>query len=394
MKKKAVNLLKTILLILLLCIPVLQFGNGVGVQAATKLATPKLVSAKAQGTSKIKVTWKKVSGADGYKVYRKTWHSDDKWRKIVTLSGSKSTYTDSKLKSGTLYFYTVRATAQTASSNYDKNGLYAVTALNKVTGITTQFSSDNKGIIISWNKIDRSDGYYVYRRTENTSWKAIKKTESAFYIDKNIEKGVQYYYTVCPYCEFYSKIYKGSYDTKGVKAPIINIKRDLREYYEKLENYIQLYGYYNSAYNKVIAYQMKDLKEDKERYAIIYDQSKDVLYFNFTGEYSKSFEVISIKLKLPEREIYSDDLDCEIDYTYYDANFGGQKIKASAYFNGSNYTGENINFTVVQNSTTFNEYFIQKHCNELLYKTLKTDEEYLLKKDIDLSLKKLGFNKI
>ena len=137
MKKKAVNLLKTILLILLLCIPVLQFGNGVGVQAATKLATPKLVSAKAQGTSKIKVTWKKVSGADGYKVYRKTWHSDDKWRKIVTLSGSKSTYTDSKLKSGTLYFYTVRATAQTASSNYDKNGLYAVTALNKVTGITT-----------------------------------------------------------------------------------------------------------------------------------------------------------------------------------------------------------------------------------------------------------------
>ena len=53
MKKKAVNLLKTILLILVLCIPILQFGNGIDVQAATKLATPKLVSAKAQGTSKL-----------------------------------------------------------------------------------------------------------------------------------------------------------------------------------------------------------------------------------------------------------------------------------------------------------------------------------------------------
>ena len=102
MKKKAVNSLKTILLILLLCIPVLQFGNGVGVQAATKLATPKLVSAKAQGTSKIKVTWKKVSGADGYKVYRKTYGTT-KWKAIKTISSNISTFTDTKLESGMYY---------------------------------------------------------------------------------------------------------------------------------------------------------------------------------------------------------------------------------------------------------------------------------------------------
>lgn len=81
MKKKVVSLLKIVLLILALCIPILQFGNGVDVQAAIKLATPKLVSAKAQGTSKIKVTWKKVSGADGYKVYRKEY-GDKKWKSI------------------------------------------------------------------------------------------------------------------------------------------------------------------------------------------------------------------------------------------------------------------------------------------------------------------------
>ncbi len=59
MKKKAVNLLKTILLILVLCIPILQFGNGIDVQAATKLATPKLVSAKAQELVKLKLHGKK-----------------------------------------------------------------------------------------------------------------------------------------------------------------------------------------------------------------------------------------------------------------------------------------------------------------------------------------------
>ena len=40
MKKKVVSLLKIVLLILALCIPILQFGNGVDVQAAIKLATP------------------------------------------------------------------------------------------------------------------------------------------------------------------------------------------------------------------------------------------------------------------------------------------------------------------------------------------------------------------
>ena len=85
MKKKAVNLLKTVLLILVLCIPILQFRNGVDVQAATKLATPKLVSAKAQGTSKIKVSWKKVSGAGGYKIYRKSYW-DERWKEIKTVS--------------------------------------------------------------------------------------------------------------------------------------------------------------------------------------------------------------------------------------------------------------------------------------------------------------------
>ncbi|MFR5703494.1 MAG: hypothetical protein ACLUD0_17615 [Eubacterium ramulus] len=41
------------------------------VQAAARVATPKLVSAKASGKSKIVFKWKAVKGVSGYTVFRK-----------------------------------------------------------------------------------------------------------------------------------------------------------------------------------------------------------------------------------------------------------------------------------------------------------------------------------
>lgn len=393
MKKKAVNLLKTILLILLLCIPVLQFGNGVGVQAATKLATPKLVSAKAQGTSKIKVTWKKVSGATGYKIYRKEYWGT-KWKAIKTVSKNTVTFTDTKINPGTYYSYTVRAVKnKTVLSGYNKKGVYAVTGLGYATNLKAHITEDNI-IEISWKDIPLSSGYYIYRRTEGSSWKMIEKgCVDNYFEDSSSKGGIQYYYTVRPYVE-YDKVYKGSYDKNGVKAPIISIKHDLQEYYEKLENYIQFYGYLNPANNRVISYQLKDMKDNKERCGIIYEHSNNVLKFFFQGDYAGCWEIMYVTLKLPEGEIYCDDLNCEVNYTYYVTGSGGEKFKTTAYFDGSNYVGLNTTFTIVENTTVFNKNFIQKHCNEILYKTLKSNETYILQENLELSLNKLGFNKI
>lgn len=221
MKKKAANLLKTVLLILVLCIPILQFRNGVDVQAATKLATPKLVSAKAQGTSKIKVSWKKVSGAGGYKIYRKSYW-DERWKEIKTVSKNTVTFTDTKIKPGMYYSYTVRAVKnKTVLSGYNKKGVYAVTSLGYPADLEARIMEDNI-IEISWKDIPLSSGYLIYRRTEGSSWKMIEDCgTNNWFEDYSLKGGIQYYYTVRPYVE-YDKVYKGSYDKNGVKAPIIN----------------------------------------------------------------------------------------------------------------------------------------------------------------------------
>lgn len=70
------------------------------------------LQAKAKKTTKksIKLTWKKVKGADGYLIYGSKCGKNNKYKLIKTIKNGKSTsFTQKKLKKGTYYKYIVRA---------------------------------------------------------------------------------------------------------------------------------------------------------------------------------------------------------------------------------------------------------------------------------------------
>ena len=79
------------------------------VSAKPSLAKPKSVAATTKGSKTINVSWKNVSGASGYEVYR----SDSKkgtYKKVTTIKkGSTVSYKNKKLKKGATYYYKVRA---------------------------------------------------------------------------------------------------------------------------------------------------------------------------------------------------------------------------------------------------------------------------------------------
>ena len=62
-------------------------GGSAGLQ--TRVATPKLVSAKASGKSKIVFKWKAVKGASGYTAFRK--EKGGKWKNVAEVKGAKKT---------------------------------------------------------------------------------------------------------------------------------------------------------------------------------------------------------------------------------------------------------------------------------------------------------------
>ena len=90
-------------------------ADGVTVK---RLTTPKL-SKVANTTAGVNFTWGKVSGAEGYKVYRKTGKSG--WSCIGTVS--TLSFVDSTAKKGTTYIYTVRAYSGKTMGAYNTTGL-------------------------------------------------------------------------------------------------------------------------------------------------------------------------------------------------------------------------------------------------------------------------------
>lgn len=82
---------------------------------AIRLATPK-VSARSTSNG-IRISWNKISGADGYYVYRKS--GKENWEIIEqTKSAKRLYYIDKKAKSGKNYRYTVRAYKGTKKSKF------------------------------------------------------------------------------------------------------------------------------------------------------------------------------------------------------------------------------------------------------------------------------------
>ena len=72
-------------------------------------AKPASVKAARASSSSIKLTWKKVSGASGYEVYRATKKTGT-YSKVTTIKkGSTVSYTNKKLTKGKTYYYKVRA---------------------------------------------------------------------------------------------------------------------------------------------------------------------------------------------------------------------------------------------------------------------------------------------
>lgn len=73
-----------------------------------------VMTAKSKTKKQVKLTWKKVSGAKKYEVYRAT-SKNGKYKKIATTA--KLGYTNKKLKSGKTYYYKVKAIGKKKAYN-------------------------------------------------------------------------------------------------------------------------------------------------------------------------------------------------------------------------------------------------------------------------------------
>jgi fibronectin type 3 domain-containing protein len=151
--------------------------------------------------SGVMVNWNKALGAKGYHIYRKT--AGGSFVRIASVSGINTLqYLDTKAQSGVTYYYTVRAYNGSSLSTYDTTGK---AQLFVYTPRLNSAQSTKAGVIVNYTKSANCDGYYVYRKTQGSSWvriATVKGADTLSYTDKLAQKGTTYIYTV--------RAYKGS----------------------------------------------------------------------------------------------------------------------------------------------------------------------------------------
>ena len=198
-----------------------QYSDPVSGRA---LAQANITGVKANGSMKLQISWKKVSGASGYYIYRKnnTTGQDEQIAKI--LSGSTLTYTDSVGASNEKFYYKVRA----YSVNAGKEGVGTASSEKygkaiERTAISYVKSKNATTLRIHWKQVTGAAGYTIKRSTsKNGKYEKIKtitSSDTVTYDDTSVKAGKTYYYKVEAYNTVKDKRgYSGSSDIVSGKT--------------------------------------------------------------------------------------------------------------------------------------------------------------------------------
>ena len=175
------------------------------------LPKPKNVKLELQSYNSIKLTWEKVTGADGYRVYYKK-DGAEKY-KIVNVKGNRlirdGLYTNAKYTFKIVPYLLCNEKIVESTNCVQKN----IKTLSNLKAPNVSLSLENVDTIkVSWKKVNNAAGYYVYyakpsgysiivngHEVETKTYKLFTTTTSTSVTMKNKGYGQKYYIKVYPY---------------------------------------------------------------------------------------------------------------------------------------------------------------------------------------------------
>lgn len=155
----------------------------------------------------INLTWNRVAGATGYRVYQYNT-STKKWVSIKTTTSN--IYRVQGLKSGTVYYYLVKPYTTDGSVIWGANSATFKT-MTTVAGPAVKATQSASAIALTWNKVGGATGYRVYQyNTAEKKWVSVKTTTANAYTVKNLKTGTAYAFLVRPYAVLDGKVIWGA----------------------------------------------------------------------------------------------------------------------------------------------------------------------------------------
>ncbi|RFU61105.1 InlB B-repeat-containing protein [Peribacillus glennii] len=171
---------------------------------AKNTAAPASVKAVSAGFSQVKVSWGRVSGAQGYEIFRASSKTGD-YNKIATASSSTLAYSDRTLSTNKAYFYKIRAyrtvNGTKVYSSYSST-VSGIPVLARPFGLKAAKASSTS-TKLSWSKVSEASGYEIFRAASSkgtyTKVKTLTSGSAVSYTNTRLTKGRTYYYKVRAY---------------------------------------------------------------------------------------------------------------------------------------------------------------------------------------------------
>ncbi|MBQ8028639.1 MAG: fibronectin type III domain-containing protein, partial [Clostridia bacterium] len=176
-------------------------GKYTGTKTLTYTIVPKVTSkiTATQTTTTITLKWNKVTGADGYRVYKYN-SKTKKYEKLKDVT--KNTLKISKLKAGTAYKYKVKAYTKDDGTIWGDSSKVFETATKCKTPSITKLTTTKDKASFTWSNVSGESGYQVYYSTKKDSgYKKVTsyKTNVVKGSKTKLKSGKKYYFKVRAY---------------------------------------------------------------------------------------------------------------------------------------------------------------------------------------------------
>jgi len=171
------------------------YSNIVSGKAKTAAPAAPSVTAGNSSTGKPRLTWKAVSGAVKYEVYRSTRQNSGYSLLGTTTSTS---YVNTGASTGTTYYYRVKAVNRNGMASGYSNivSCKAKAAAPAAPSVTAGNSSTGKPRL-TWKAVSGAVSYRIYRsESRGTGYSLLGTTSSTSYVNTGAAAGKTYYYRV------------------------------------------------------------------------------------------------------------------------------------------------------------------------------------------------------
>ena len=169
--------------------------NSVGESAYSNIVSGQatvttLTLGHSSTSGKPQLTWKAVSGAASYKVYRATTKNGA----YSVINTTKAlTYTNTGAALGTTYYYKVEALNSAGKSM----GFSAIVEGKVAPVLAVGYSSVSGKPQLTWKAVPGATEYQVYRSTQqNSGYSKINTTTATSYVNTGAKAGTTYYYRI------------------------------------------------------------------------------------------------------------------------------------------------------------------------------------------------------